>query len=316
MTTPITSLADVEVTHTITPRITFQDTNIVGNVYFLTFFRWQSECRDAWLRTAMPEVWAARRCGGARLLVSNWSNRFEDAFGATIGDPISVALRVHSQDQSSVLLSMEVLKHDGPSKSRLASGIMKFRIESATADAEHEHEHEHENCASRIETQDGPSYALLLRTPIDHDLQAIDLVSWQGKCRELFLEDQTDSIERQVTQRELILQTTTASLDWTGPVPQRDQAVRVEMRLESLKCGQMGVSFNYAIDEPGELSGVSFAAGHQSMSSKHMVGTNLLPCPLPSELLQALREYTHSTRLIGKIEDILQFAEPTHLPQP
>ncbi|MEI7775859.1 MAG: UDP-N-acetylglucosamine 2-epimerase, partial [Verrucomicrobiota bacterium] len=31
-------------------------------------------------------------------------------------------------------------------------------------------------------------------------------------------------------------------------------------------------------------------------------------------LLQALREYTHSTRLIGKIEDILQFAEPTHLP--
>ncbi len=308
MTIPISSLADVEVTHTIAPRITFQDTNIVGNVYFLTFFRWQSECRDAWLRTAMPEVWAARRCGGARLLVSNWSNRFEDAFGATIGDPISVTLRVHSQDQNSVLLSMEVLKHDGPSRSRLASGIMKFRIEPATADAEHEH------CASRIETQDGPSYAMQLRTPIDHDLQSIDLVSWQGKCRELFLEDQTDSIMRQVTQRELILQTTTASLDWTGPVPQRDQAVRVEMRLESLKCGQMGVSFNYLIDEPGELSGVSFATGHQSMSSKHMVGTKLLPCPLPSQMLQALREYTHSPRLIGKIEDILQFAEPTHLP--
>ena len=89
--------------------------------------------------------------------------------------------------------------------------------------------------------------------------------------------------------------------------------MRVEMRLESLKCGQMGVSFNYAIEEPGELSGVSFATGHQSMSSKHMVGANLLPCPLPSELLQALREYTHSTRLIGKIEDILHFAKPTHL---
>jgi len=308
MTIPISSSADVEVTHTITPRITFQDTNIVGNVYFLTFFRWQSECRDAWLRTAMPEVWAARRCGGARLFVSNWSNRFEDAFGATIGDPISVTLRVHSQDQSSALLSMEVLKHDGPSKSRLASGIMKFRIESATGDSEHEHG------ASRLDTRDGPNYAMRLRTPVDHDLRAIDLVSWQGKCREFFLEDQTESIMRQVTQRELILQTTNASLDWAGPVPQRDQAIRVEMRLESLKCGQMGVSFNYVIDEPGKLLGVSFATGHQSMSSKHMIGTNLLPCPLPSQLLQALRAHTHSPRLIGKIEDILHFAEPTHLP--
>jgi enediyne biosynthesis thioesterase len=302
------SLADVAVTHTTLPRITFQDTNIVGNVYFLTFFRWQSECRDAWLRSAMPDVWETWRCGDARLHVSAWSNRFEDAFGATIGDRISVTSHVLNQDQGSVLLSMEVLKHDGQSSSRLASGSMKFHIESDTFDAEHQ------QGASRIDTQDGPSYAMRLRTPVDHDLQAIDLLSWQGKCRELFLEDQTDSIMRQVTQRELILQTTTASLDWTGPVPERDQAVRVEMRLESLKCGQMGVSFNYAIDEPGELLGVSFATGHQSMSSKHMAGSNLLPCPLPSDLLQALREYTHLPRLISKIEDILRFAEPRPLP--
>jgi hypothetical protein len=31
-------------------------------------------------------------------------------------------------------------------------------------------------------------------------------------------------------------------------------------------------------------------------------------------LLHALREYTHLPRLIGKIEDILRFAEPTRLP--
>lgn len=309
MTIPISSLlADVAVTHTILPRITLQDTNIVGNVYFLTFFRWQSECRDAWLRSAMPDVWETWRCGGARLHVSAWSNRFEDAFGATIGDRISVTSHVLNQDQGSVLLLMEVLRHDGPSSSRLASGSMEFHIESDTSDAEHEHG------ASRFDTQDGPSYAMRLRTPVDHDLQAIDLLSWQGKCRELFLEDQTDSIMRLVTQRELILQTTSASLDWTGPVPQRDQAVRVEMRLESLKCGQMGVSFNYAIDEPRELQGLSFAIGRQSMSCKHMLGTSLLPCPLPSGLLHALREYTHSPRLIGKIEDILRFAEPRPLP--
>jgi acyl-CoA thioesterase FadM len=153
-----------------------------------------------------------------------------------------------------------------------------------------------------------------LQTPVDRDLQAMDLLSWQGKCRELFLEDQTASIMHMVTQRELILQTTSASLDWSRRVPERDQAVRVEMRLESLKCGQMGVSFHYAIDQPGESQGVPFAIGHQSMSSKHMAGSNLLPCPLPSELLHALREYTHLPRLISKIEDILRFAEPTRLP--
>lgn len=302
------SLADVGVTHTTVPRVTFQDTNIVGNVYFLTFFRWQSECRDAWLRSAMPDVWDRLRTGDARLHVSNWSNRFEDAFGATIGDRISVNLQAQSQDQDSVLLSMEVFRHDGLSRSRLASGSMTLRIDLDSSDTKHE------LGDSQLDTQVGPSYVMRLQTPVDRDLQAIDLLSWQGKCRELFLEDQTASIMHMVTQRELILQTTSASLDWSSRVPERDQAVRVEMRLESLKCGQMGVSFHYAIDQPGELLGVPFAIGHQSMSSKHMAGSNLLPCPLPSELLHALREYTHLPRLIGKIEDILRFAEPTRLP--
>ncbi|MCY2996881.1 MAG: hypothetical protein NT168_02130 [Planctomycetota bacterium] len=302
------SLADVGVTHTTVPRVTFQDTNIVGNVYFLTFFRWQSECRDAWLRSAMPDVWDRLRTGDARLHVSNWSNRFEDAFGATIGDRISVNLQAQSQDQDSVLLSMEVFRHDGLSRSRLASGSMTLRIDLDRSDTKHE------LGDNQLDTQVGPSYVMRLQTPVDRDLQAIDLLSWQGKCRELFLEDQTASIMHMVTQRELILQTTSASLDWSSRVPERDQAVRVEMRLESLKCGQMGVSFHYAIDQPGELLGVPFAIGHQSMSSKHMAGSNLLPCPLPSELLHALREYTHLPRLIGKIEDILRFAEPTRLP--
>ena len=302
------SLADVGVTHTTVPRVTFQDTNIVGNVYFLTFFRWQSECRDAWLRSAMPDVWDRLRTGDARLHVSNWSNRFEDAVGATIGDRISVTLQAQNQDQDSVLLSMEVFRHDGLSRSRLASGSMTLRIDLDRSDTKHE------LGDNQLDTQVGPSYVMRLQTPVDHDLQAIDLLSWQGKCRELFLEDQTASIMHMVTQRELILQTTSASLDWSSRVPERDQAVRVEMRLESLKCGQMGVSFHYAIDQPGELLGVPFAIGHQSMSSKHMAGSNLLPCPLPSELLHALREYTHLPRLIGKIEDILRFAEPTRLP--
>lgn len=296
--------SDVMVPHTSYPRVTFQDTNIVGNVYFLTFFRWQLECRDAWLRSVMPDAWAACSSGEGRVCVSHWSNRFEDAFGATIGDRISVTLRVVSQDQSGVVLSSEVLRHDGEATSRLASGSMKLRMELATDDAMQERD----ACLQDIE--DGPCYTMHVSTPVDRELNATDLLSWQGKCRELFLEDQAGSILRQVAKRELILQTTTASLEWMGSVPGRDSAVRVEMRLASLKCGQMGVRFDYVIDRSGPASKLPFAIGHQSMSSKHPVGETVLPCPLPRELLVALREFTDSPRLMAKIEDILRFAEP------
>lgn len=301
-------VADVLAPHTTHPRVTFQDTNIVGNVYFLSFFRWQSECRDSWLRSAMPEAWAAYRSGSGRLRVSHWSNRFEDAFGATIGDPISVTLGVVSQDPSGVVLSTEVLRHDGLSTSRLASGSMKLRMELASTDAMQMREQSPLD-PNLLDAEDGPCYTMHVSTPVDHDLNAIDLLSWQGKCRELFLEDQSGPILRQVAHRELILQTTTASLEWTGAVPARDEPVRVEMRLESLKCGQMGVRFDYWLDSPARSFGGPFAIGRQSMSSKHPVGATVLPCPLPGELVRALREYTDSPRLVAKIEDILRFSE-------
>ncbi|MEI8214042.1 MAG: hypothetical protein WCI02_17960 [Planctomycetota bacterium] len=283
---------------TIHPRVTFQDTNIVGNVYYLNFFRWQLECRDEWLRLHRPEVWSAVQAGRSILRIVHWSNRFEDPFGATIGDSLSVAFNVTAEEDHSESARVEVFRHFEETVSRLAAGVMSFEFL------------EHESSvpiAHPDEDEDGSCYTMHVTSPIERDLSAMDLIAWQGKCREMFLEDQASEILHQVISRQLVLQTTTASLDWTGECPSRGQRIRVEMRLQSLKCGQMGVRFHYFEDSDAK-SKRAFAVGEQSMSSKHSLGDSIAPCPLPKELVLALKAYTDSPRLKAKIDDILAFA--------
>ena len=35
--------------------VTFADTNVVGNVYFANYFRWQGECRELLMAESYPE---------------------------------------------------------------------------------------------------------------------------------------------------------------------------------------------------------------------------------------------------------------------
>lgn len=48
--------------------VTFQDTNVVGNVYFATFVAWQGACREHFLRDRAPGV--LQQLGGGLLLVT------------------------------------------------------------------------------------------------------------------------------------------------------------------------------------------------------------------------------------------------------
>ena len=44
-------------------RVTLEDTNLVGNVYFTNHIRWQGRCREMFLRDHAPEVLAEMRRG-------------------------------------------------------------------------------------------------------------------------------------------------------------------------------------------------------------------------------------------------------------
>ena len=278
------------------PRITFQDTNVVGNVYFLTFFRWQAECRDLWLRENDPELWHSIRRGESPLIVTHWSTRFDDPVGATIGDDVSVSMEFdENEHQCSASATIERITENGAET--IGKGSMRFQTSPAY-------------CHAHNESPSGPFYEFTTTCPRISVLNPLDLFAWQGKCRELFLEDHVPESLGRVANRQLALQTTFASVELHQTPPLLDE-VRIEMRLDEIKCGQLGVRFDYFALSENEQ--VAFATGHQRMSSKRYVGLGIVPCPLPTDMLLALQSFTDSKRMLDKIENILEFAREEDL---
>lgn len=260
------------------PRITFQDTNIVGNVYFLTYFRWQAECL-ARLRREDPMAVALRAGQPVKC-----SMQYSDPKGATIGDSVQVSL---SSTDGSTLRS-EIRAGSEGQLPVVASGKMHFVSTPNT-----------------LPSPNGPCYAHAA-DPDDSCISPLSLIALQGKCRELFLADFAPLTLRQVAARSLLLQTTEASVEILD-TPIRDiDGVLVEMRLTAVKCGQLTVRFDYLARSGSTTHCV--AVGHQVISTKHSEGDCVNPCPLPVELGLALRGFAAAGSLRAKIDDIVEFS--------
>jgi acyl-CoA thioesterase FadM len=148
------------------PRITFQDTNVVGNVYFLTFFRWQAECRDQWLREYHPDVWHAIRAGELLLIVTHWSTRFDDPIGATVGDDIQVSMEIdETEGQTSASATIARLSDKG--METIGSGSMRFMTAQQLFPLQND-------------LPQGPFYEFTATCPRRAELNPLDLLAWQG----------------------------------------------------------------------------------------------------------------------------------------
>jgi enediyne biosynthesis thioesterase len=279
---------------TLFPRVTFQDTNVVGNVYFLTYFRWQFECFDEWFRYSFPARWRAFRHSDKTDLISSCSLRFDDPFGATIGDEIRVSGLAEEQLDGSVVMSTELDKLVDIESVPIASGSMTWNPEDG-------------QIATSVKKPVGPCYTVSMPVPGGWKINPIDLLSWQGKCRELFLADHAPEMLRLVAERKLALQTSSASAAITNIPLHPVEEVRVELRLENIKCGQMGVRFDYFAESA--LGAVQIAEGTQRMSCKKWNGSSLVPCVFQKDLLKALGRFTQSDRIRRMIDDILEFLE-------
>ena len=230
------------------PRVTFQDTNVVGNVYFLSYFRWQFESFEEWRRQQPSE--RTRQNESAIQYPIHSSTCFSDPIGATVGDCVRVA--------SDVLLSKGGCSATSTIK-RLADGVENVIATGEITFSNHEG---NKTCDS--DPPVGPCYEFrrLYAPRMTHD--PLDLLSLQGKCRELFLLDHAPETIRRVAGQDLALQTTSASIEILSPRPSESGEVRVELRLEALKCGQMTVRFDYFELDDGRP--VHFAYGQQRMS--------------------------------------------------
>lgn len=73
--------------------VRFEETNLVGNVYFAHYLRWQGHCREAFLGEHAPDTIEALLRGDLALVtVSCALDFFSECFA---GDVVDVAMRLH-----------------------------------------------------------------------------------------------------------------------------------------------------------------------------------------------------------------------------
>lgn len=93
------------------PFIGFEDTNLVGNVYFARFVSWQGRCREAFLAEHAPEV-LAELAADLRLVTLSVSCDFYEELCAF--DAVAVEMRLTSRNGHRIGLGFDYrLERDG-----------------------------------------------------------------------------------------------------------------------------------------------------------------------------------------------------------
>ena len=111
-------------------------------------------------------------------------------------------------------------------------------------------------------------------------------VSWQGRCRELFLRDHAPAILDDLA-GDLRLVTTHVSCDFFSELRALDRVV-VRMTLAGLQQGRVAMAFEYRRGD--EL----VARGRQEIACLRARGGAHVPVPVPEPLRAALAPYSSS----------------------
>ena len=135
-----------------------------------------------------------------------------------------------------------------------------------------------------------------------------NFIRWQGACREMFLKEHAPGVLRAVTDRKLILHTTSVSCDYSDPVGARvTDSIAIEMRLAHLRGGRMTVAFDYRRESPDGLASQRIASGKQAICCKRLSADGPVPTVFPVELLLALRDFADSDELRSNIDEAIDF---------
>lgn len=102
-------------------QVVFEETNLVGNVYFSHYLRWQGHCREQFLLDHAPGVVAALQSGGLALVtVSVHVDYFDEAFA---GDVVDVVMYQEEQVGSRVAMRFDY-EREGHLVARGAQTVM------------------------------------------------------------------------------------------------------------------------------------------------------------------------------------------------
>jgi len=113
-------------------------------------------------------------------------------------------------------------------------------------------------------------------------------LSWQGRCRELFLREQAPDVIGELN-RGLNLATVRCSCEYLAELSAFDEVI-VRMRLAELVQNRITLGFEYW--RRGAGGDELVARGEQQVACMKREGERLVPAPVPQSLREALAAYS------------------------
>jgi enediyne biosynthesis thioesterase len=99
--------------------VAFEETNLVGNVYFVNHLRWQGHCRELFLRDHAPDVLEQLRDGLA-LVTTRCSCEYLAELVAF--DEVVIRMRLGAMMQNRLSLQFEYWRQNGTHEELVARG--------------------------------------------------------------------------------------------------------------------------------------------------------------------------------------------------
>lgn len=115
------------------PFVAFEDTNLVGNVYFARFVAWQGRCREAFLAEHAPDVIAAL-AADLRLVTLSVSCDYYEELRAF--DRVELEMRLTGRQGHRLALGFDYRLERGAASSLVARGAQEVACMRAGADGQ------------------------------------------------------------------------------------------------------------------------------------------------------------------------------------
>lgn len=97
----------------------FEETNLVGNVYFANHIRWQGACRERFLRDHAPSI-LNELADGLALITTQVSCEYLSEL--TAFDEVVIAMRLDNMVQNRITMDFEYWRAQGEHKELIARG--------------------------------------------------------------------------------------------------------------------------------------------------------------------------------------------------
>jgi enediyne core biosynthesis thioesterase len=97
----------------------FEETNLVGNVYYASHIRWQGRCREMFLRDHAPDV-LIKLSDGLRLVTTRCSCEYFDELSAM--DEVLIRMRLASLTQNRITMLFEYWRRGDGDEQLVARG--------------------------------------------------------------------------------------------------------------------------------------------------------------------------------------------------